>query len=189
MFISPYTYKVVPEDRRHQQVGRLMDSLILPIPRLALSQAHLAQPIPTLGSRQYVIDKTGRTSHQIQHEQELFWYRQSLLSMLRLTYVEPGTKREGEVGLRRVTLEQLDTNNVGALKVEELEVRLWYESEDGGEAREGEFGRICCAVVNRLGESDRLPSKISRGLAHWIADCPVLLRAMWARERRLDDVE
>ena len=126
-----------------------MRSLIIPLPRLSLSAEHLAQPIPTLGSRQYVVDKTGRSSLEIQQEQELFWYRQSLLSMLRLTYVEPGTKREGEIGLRRVTLEQVDRGGLDALKVDEVEVRVWYE----GETRQGEFGTVCCAVVNRTGTS------------------------------------
>jgi hypothetical protein len=134
----------------------LITSLIIPLPRLSLSASHLAQPIPTLGTRQYVVDKTGRTASEIQQERELFWYRQSLLSMLRLTYIEPSTKREGEIGLRRVTLEHVDRGSIAALKVDEIDIEMWFE----GDMRQGEFGTVCCKVVNRLGTSASSPRTV-----------------------------
>lgn len=60
------------------------------MPRLSIPVEELAQPIPKLSDRQYVVEKLKKSAEQIRSDRELFWYRERLLSSLEATWVEVG---------------------------------------------------------------------------------------------------
>lgn len=66
----------------------IMIRLILPIPRVHIPAEQLAQPIPSLTDRQYVVDKSRKSAEQLKVERELFWYRDILLKSLHATWIE-----------------------------------------------------------------------------------------------------
>jgi hypothetical protein len=68
----------------------LIFRLILPMPRFSLSPSDVAKPIPSLSSRQYIVDKSGKSPEQIAREREVFWYREELLKSVRASWVEVG---------------------------------------------------------------------------------------------------
>jgi hypothetical protein len=129
------------------------DRLVIPIPRIYLSPEHLAQPIPSLSNRQYVVDKSRKSPNQLKAESELFWYRDTLLDKLHCTWLEPGSNRSGHLNLRG---QGLRPALLEVLKREELGIVL----DIPGGIKTAEFTELSARVINHLGESFFLPQAI-----------------------------
>jgi hypothetical protein len=126
--------------------------LVIPIPRIYLSPEHLAQPIPSLSNRQYVVDKSRKSPNQLKAERELFWYRDTLLDKLHCTWLEPGSNRSGHLNLRG---QGLRPALLEVLKREELGIVL----DIPGGIKTAEFTELSARVINHLGESPFVPSR------------------------------
>lgn len=132
--------------------------LVIPIPRIYLSPEHLAQPIPSLSNRQYVVDKSRKSPKQLQAERELFWYRNTLLEKLHCTWLEPGSNRSGHLNLRG---QGLRPALLEVLKREELGIVL----DIPGGIKTAEFTELSARIINHLGESPLYPPpSINQGM-------------------------
>ena len=120
--------------------------LVIPIPRIYLSPEHLAKSIPSLSNRQYVVDKSRKSPHQLRAERELFWYRDALLDKLHCTWLEPGSNRSGHLNLRG---QGLRPALLEVLKREESGIVL----DIPGRIKTAEFTELSTRIVNHLGES------------------------------------
>jgi hypothetical protein len=61
----------------------IQSSMVIPIKKFILSEAHLSRPIPTLSDRQFVVTKSKLSKAQERAQRELFWYREELFKRLR----------------------------------------------------------------------------------------------------------
>lgn len=124
---------------------RADDRMVIPIQRIYLSPEHLAKPIPSLSNRQYVVDKSRKSSNQLKAERELFWYRDALLDKLHCTWLEPGSNRSGHLNLRG---QGLRPSLLEVLKRDELGIGL----EIPGDIKTAEFTELSTRIINHLGE-------------------------------------
>ena len=124
-------------------------SLVLPVPRRRLPQDDLVKPIPQLSDRQYVVEKTKKTPAQISAAREAFWYRESLLSSLTASWIEPGSRRSGSMSLRDQIVSGM---SLSALRTDDLEVDLEAVPLEGPVIRATDFVNVKVKMTNRLGE-------------------------------------
>ena len=122
-------------------------NLLLPFPRLHLSDNNVQQAIPSLSNKQFIVGKQQCTASEL----EIFWYREELLKNIKLTWREFGTRRKGDVDLRKLVLTE---EMLGVLKLEEIAVHVALEHTDVGEAQKveqnesGEWCVVCGTFVN-----------------------------------------
>lgn len=96
----------------------------VPLPRLYLPNAH--DRIPSLNphtARQFVVSSTTTQSTPDAERtlREAFWYREALLSLLRVTWTDESTARTGNVELRGI---RLTPKMVAALKLQDLDISM-----------------------------------------------------------------
>lgn len=104
----------------------------LVIPRIFIENPQ--RPIPSLNSgfrRQFVV-----SSHKLSYEaevstREVFWFREELLKHLRGTWKDDISRREGQIELRSI---RLNDRMIDTLRVDEVDVRFALESEDDDNA-------------------------------------------------------
>lgn len=132
----------------------------MPLPRFSLSAEDIARPVPSLTERQYIVDKSGRSTQQVAAEKELFWYREKLLGMLSLTWSDvslpfllpctmtdmpqPSSQRSGQVSLRQL---YLPPSLLGILRTERVEITL---SVSDSSVTAMEFFSLSCRIHNKL---------------------------------------
>lgn len=97
------------------------ERLVLPIPRQALSIEERSKPIPS--TRQYLVDKR-RTPAEAARHRELFWFREKLLSMVHMSWREPGSLRSGSVSLRD---QAVSPGHIDNFRIDEVSVALVVE--------------------------------------------------------------
>ncbi|KAF8921247.1 TRAPP II complex [Mucidula mucida] len=92
---------------------------VMALKKFILSDKHLAQPIPTLSDRQFVVATTKLSDEQDQTQRELFWYREELFKCLRCHWKEAGGTRSGDLSLRqqRMTMQMLNAIRTSAAKL------------------------------------------------------------------------
>lgn len=128
------------------------ERLVLPIQRQALSAAHRAQPIPSAG-RQYVVDKTKKTTDELALERETFWYRERLLEMVNVSWREPGSLRAGRLSLRE---QPLTAAHLEALRLNEVAVNLSVSPRATAGPKAMDFVDLRITVTNHLGKLSSL---------------------------------
>ena len=62
--------------------------LLLPIKRFSIPSSQTQLPLPSLTGRQFVVSKMGSAQEKV--TRLLFWYREELLSRLKVTWKEVG---------------------------------------------------------------------------------------------------
>ena len=139
------------------------DRMVIPFPRIYLSPERLAQPIPSLSNRQYVVDKSRKSANQLKTERELFWYRNTLLDKLHCTWLEPGSNRSGHLNLRG---QGLRGSLLEVLKREELGIVL---NIPGG-IKTAEFTELSTRIINHLGESHSIKQSMKQMLMYRTPD-------------------
>ncbi|KAG0222668.1 hypothetical protein BGW42_006404 [Actinomortierella wolfii] len=125
--------------------------IILPIRRLALSQAHISQPIPTLTNKQFVVARgaAAQSEEDVQLERSLFWFREELLKRVVARWTcRDNSGRYGRFDLRTLRLTKAMLN---VLKIEDISFLVQMEAteamlEELGEQRdkqtEGDEGQL-----------------------------------------------
>ncbi|WVQ72946.1 hypothetical protein IAR50_002508 [Cryptococcus sp. DSM 104548] len=125
------------------------ERLILPLPRKLLDQTASSQPVPSLSSRQYIVEKEKKTSGRIATERELFWYREELLGMLEATWTEPGSLRHGSLSLRQ---HSLSPSLLQVLRSDTIDVRMKVKGNDAKDQLSAmDFVELEVEVVNGTG--------------------------------------
>lgn len=132
--------------------------IVIPLKRLLLPADLLAQPIPTLSDRQFVVNKEKLAAEQQRLQRELFWYREELFKCICGRWKESGGTRDGELSLRQ---QRLTKSALDVLRLEETDVylSLYTHDDDGNEhvvpKRAGifyppanEFVNLRCRVKN-----------------------------------------
>ncbi|KAF9165441.1 hypothetical protein DFQ26_000122 [Actinomortierella ambigua] len=115
--------------------------IILPIRRLALSTAHISQPIPKLTNKQFVVARGAaqQSEEDLQLERSLFWFREELLKRVVARWTcRDNSGRYGRFDLRTLRLTKAMLN---VLKIEDISFLVQMEAteamlEDLGEARD-----------------------------------------------------
>lgn len=62
--------------------------MVLSLRKFRLSNDHIAQPIPTLSDRQFVVAKSKLSGNEESQQRELFWYREELFRRVRARWKE-----------------------------------------------------------------------------------------------------
>lgn len=159
------TFEVVLEVKEglHGRIKQKIDpgataNLLVPVSRIQLSEELIKQPIPALLEKQFVVGKD--TTSKL--ERELFWYREQLLKVLKLSWREIGTRRMGEISLRSLALSE---EMLPVLKKEDLTLDVVLADCDSGKSLEcldtgewcahcGSFVEVQVKATNRRGGSD-----------------------------------
>ncbi|GJN91136.1 hypothetical protein Rhopal_004154-T1 [Rhodotorula paludigena] len=147
--------------------------MLVRLERIALAAEQLAQPIPSLTERQFVVAKVKRSAEEERLERELFWYREELFRRVKLTWNEVGSLRSGEIGLRHL---QLDKPMLDILRGDEVDIELYLgenDASDGGafelqgrgsrllySAAADEFIDVCARVTNTYPSPLRLTLRL-----------------------------
>jgi len=122
--------------------------IILPLPKLLLTEEQTSRPMPSLSGRQFVVDKSKLSSEDIKLQRELFWYREELFKAIRGRWKEAGGSRSGDLSLRqqRLTKPMLHALRMDPIYVQ-MELLQQADDEDG----------VSQKVVNRRGGKYRAP--------------------------------
>lgn len=94
------------------------ERLVLPIPRQFLELEERLKPIPS--SRQYLVDKL-KSPEEAQRHREHFWFRERLLSMISISWREPGSLRSGSLSLQD---QQISPAHIENFRLDEVSVQL-----------------------------------------------------------------
>ncbi|OCF62347.1 hypothetical protein L486_02015 [Kwoniella mangroviensis CBS 10435] len=122
------------------------ERMILPLPRLSISQDLLSRPIPSLSERQYIVDKEMKSASRVKKDRELFWYREELLGMVKATWTEPGSMRRGNLNIR----DQLFSSSLlDILRSDEIDITLSLDRE-GDKVNVMDFVNLEVKVTNNL---------------------------------------
>nr|XP_018262525.1 uncharacterized protein I303_05542 [Kwoniella dejecticola CBS 10117]OBR84683.1 hypothetical protein I303_05542 [Kwoniella dejecticola CBS 10117] len=103
------------------------ERMILPLPRRMISQELLSRPIPSLSERQYIVDKEKKSASRLKRDRELFWYREELLSLIKATWMEPGSMRRGTLNLRN---QQFGLDLWDIFRCDEIKIDLSLHNDD-----------------------------------------------------------
>lgn len=102
------------------QPGHITRAVLL-VPRVHVSDPHA--PIPLIGPQnQFVVRESKLSIEAEQANREAFWYREELLKLVRGTWREDNTGREGTMDLRRGI--RLNARMIYSLKIEDVEISL-----------------------------------------------------------------
>lgn len=74
-YVAPRLIAFFPDD--------LLNSIVIPVRKLLLSDEQLSKPIPTLSDRQFVVQKSQLSENELKTQLELFWYREELFKCVR----------------------------------------------------------------------------------------------------------
>ncbi|PSR74153.1 hypothetical protein PHLCEN_2v10109 [Hermanssonia centrifuga] len=109
-----------------------MSRVLIPVQKFHLAEEHISRPIPTLSDRQFILTKSNLTSAEERTQQELFWYREELLKLVRGRWKESGGTRTGDLSLRNQRMTQ---RMVEVLRTEiaRIQLSLWHYKDDGSE--------------------------------------------------------
>ena len=123
------------------------EHLVLPIPRQSLTLEERTRPIPLPSGRQFTVDKTKKTAEEVTRTRELFWFREKLLSMVSVSWREPGSLRSGHLSLADLPLSpaQLDT-----FRLDQLDVVLAVSGRSGAQLQPTDFIDLRITVSNNL---------------------------------------
>ncbi|BGP40785.1 hypothetical protein JCM10449v2_004750 [Rhodotorula kratochvilovae] len=135
--------------------------MLVRLDRIALTAEQLAQPIPALTERQFVVAKVKRSEEEARFERELFWYREELFRRVALTWNEVGSLRSGEISLRGM---HLDKPMLDVLRGDAVDIALFLGENPSAEpgafelqgrgarltysAAADEFIDVCARVTN-----------------------------------------
>ncbi|KAI0079931.1 Trs120-domain-containing protein [Panus rudis PR-1116 ss-1] len=119
------TFERIQPDAEHAEITSLVPPgsttrIVIPVKKFRLSEKQVAQPIPTLSDRQYVVTKSSLTNTEERTQRELFWYREELFKYIRGRWKERGGTRSGELSLRqqRMTLPMLEVMRIETARVQ-----------------------------------------------------------------------
>ncbi|ORY31418.1 TRAPP II complex [Naematelia encephala] len=136
-----------PEVRRLVPPGA-SERILFPVRRCALPEQVISQRIPSLTDRQYIVDKSKKSAEVVARERELFWYREELLNMLQATWIEPGSKRSGQLSLRD---QIFSPALLDVFKTDDVDISLDILDRQGNKNIESnDFVDLCVKVTNRL---------------------------------------
>jgi len=116
--------------------------IILPLPKLLLTEEEASRPIPSLSGRQFVVDKSKLSSEDSKLQRELFWYREELFRTIRGRWKEAGGSRSGDLFLRQ---QRLTRPMLHALRMDPIHVQM--ELSRRGDGEDG----VSKNIVNRRG--------------------------------------
>ncbi|KAF9971645.1 hypothetical protein BGZ73_005399 [Actinomortierella ambigua] len=143
--------------------------IILPIRRLALSTAHITQPIPKLTNKQFVVARGAaqQSEEDLQLERSLFWFREELLKRVVARWTcRDNSSRYGRFDLRTLRLTKAMLN---VLKIEDISFLVQMEpTEEMLEALAEERDR---QDPNEEGENSSLRRLEQIGSNRW--RCPI----------------
>ncbi|WRT67660.1 uncharacterized protein IL334_004632 [Kwoniella shivajii] len=124
------------------------ERMILPLPRKSISQSLLSRPIPSLSSKQYIVDKEKKSDDRLKKERELFWYREELLNSIKAIWTEPGSNRSGELNLRT---QYLSSSLLDIIRSDQIEIKLALKGlKESGVVGPMEFIDVQVEVTNKL---------------------------------------
>ncbi|KAJ9124172.1 hypothetical protein QFC22_000969 [Naganishia vaughanmartiniae] len=104
------------------------ERFIFPIARPTLSVSDLERDVPRFSSRQFVVDRSGRTQSDVLAERRQFWIRQALLGGVKAWWNIPGSERTGEVSLRDA---KIPASDLETLQEDRVRVSLIAQDTQG----------------------------------------------------------
>jgi hypothetical protein len=142
-----------PSNTEPRTVTRLVppgatERLVLPIPRQSLPLETRTRPIPLPSGRQFTVDKTKKTPEEQARLRELFWFREKVLSMVTVSWREPGSLRSGHLSLAD---QYLSPSQLDSFRLDELNVVLSVAGREEPLAPT-DFIDLRITVSNNLGE-------------------------------------